>query len=78
MSKLPNLKPREIVTILLHAGFIEHTTHSTHRTYKHPGKKLYTTVSFHTRTIPQGTLRAIIRQAGMTTDEFLSYRKKKK
>lgn len=76
MSKLPNLKPREVVKILLNAGFMEDIGKSAHRTYRHTSKRKYTTVSFHPGTIPQGTLRAIIRQSGMTTDEFLSFRKK--
>jgi predicted RNA binding protein YcfA (HicA-like mRNA interferase family) len=33
------------------------------------------TVPIHfSRTVPKGTLRAIIGQAGLTTEEFLSYR----
>lgn len=77
MSNLPNLKPREIEKILLKAGFLVDTTKSAHRTYKHPKTHTYTTVSFHPGTIPQGTLRAIIKQAGMSSDEFLSFRRKK-
>lgn len=78
MSKLPNLKPREVAELLFRAGFIEDTTKGAHRTYRHPTKGKYTTVSFHPGTIPKGTFRAIIRQTGMTPEEFLSYRKKKK
>jgi predicted RNA binding protein YcfA (HicA-like mRNA interferase family) len=77
MANLPNLKPREIAEILLKAGFVEDTTKSAHRTYRHPSKGRYTTVSFHPGTIPQGTLRAIIKQSGMTLEEFLSFRKRK-
>lgn len=33
------------------------------------------TVPIHfSKTVPKGTLRAIIRQAGLTTEEFLNYR----
>ena len=77
MGKLPSLKPREVAKILLNASFIEDTTKSAHRTYRHPQTKNYTTVSFHPGTIPTGTLRAIVRQSGMTPDDFLSFRKKK-
>ena len=76
MTKLPNLKPREVAKILLKAGFVEDTTKSAHRTYRHPTKGKFTTVSFHPGNIPQGTLRAIIKQSGMTADEFLSHKKK--
>ena len=76
MTKLPNLKPREVAKILLKAGFVEDTTKSSHRTYRHPIKGKYTTLSFHPGNIPQGTLRAIIKQSGMNTDEFLAHKKK--
>ena len=76
MSKLPNLKPREVEAILLRAGFIRHAAKSGHRTYYRAETHAYTVVAFHPGTIPQGTLRAIIRQANMSPDEFLSYRKK--
>lgn len=78
MPKLPALKPREVEHILLKAGFIKHTTKSSHRTYKLLEKKHYTQVAFHPGTIPPGTLRAIIRQSGMTVEEFLSFHKKGK
>ena len=76
MPKLPGLKPREVAKMLLKAGFVEDTTKSAHRTYRHPTKAKFTTVSYHPGNIPTGTLRAIIKQSGMTVDEFLSYRKK--
>ena len=78
MSKLPSLKPREVERILLNAGFSVDTTKSAHRTYFNSTTNKFTTVSFHPGDIPIGTLRAIIRQSGMTSGEFLSLRKKKK
>ena len=77
MSKLPSLKPREVSKILIKAGFVEDTTKSSHRTYFHRINNKYTTVSFHPGAIPTGTLRAIVRQSGMTVDEFLTWRRKK-
>jgi len=74
MPTIPSLRPREVERILLKAGCIKHTTKSGHRTYKHPEKKWKTTVAFHSKTIPTGTLRAIIKQSGMTVDTFLSLR----
>ncbi len=75
MSKLPNLKPREVAEILHKAGFNERKTKSSHYVYKHPQTLRYTSVSFHPGTVPTGTLRAIIRQSGMTVDLFLGFRK---
>ena len=43
-----------------------------HHALKHPDKPhLHVTVAFQKREVPQGTLRAFIKQAGFTTDEFL-------
>ncbi len=78
MSTLPSLKPREVERILLNAGFIPDTNKGSHRTYYHPEKRLHTTVAFHPGDVPTGTLRSIIKQAGMQPDEFLAYKKKKK
>jgi len=33
---------------------------------------LHVTVAFHKRDMQRGTLRAIVKQAGMTTDEFVA------
>ena len=73
---MPALKPREVERILLNAGFVMDTTKSGHRTYHHPVKGRFTTVSFHPGDIPTGTLRAIIHQSGMTVEDFLAFRKK--
>lgn len=78
MSTLPSLKPREVERILFNAGFVPDTSKGSHRTYYHPAKKFHTTVAFHPGDVPMGTLRSIIKQAGMQTEEFLQYRKKKK
>ena len=76
MSKLPNLKPREIERILLKAGFERDTAHGSHRSYYHPHRKRHTTIAFHPGTIPQGTLRAILRQADISLEDFLALRRK--
>lgn len=76
MSKLPSLTPREAERILLRLGFVPDTGKGSHRTYYHPTKKLHTTVSFHPGAIPTGTLRAIIKQTGLSPEEFLSRKKR--
>ncbi|MBI5613300.1 type II toxin-antitoxin system HicA family toxin [Candidatus Gottesmanbacteria bacterium] len=78
MSSLGNFKPREVEAVLFRAGFIIDTKSGSHRSYYHPIRKVHATIAFHPGTIPTGTLRAIIRQTGMTGDEFLSYSKKRK
>ena len=70
MSKLPIISGRELCKLLKKSGyFIDHQTGS-HIILRHgrpPYRRL--TVPDH-KEIAKGTLRAIIRQAGLTLDEF--------
>ncbi|MGH8656095.1 MAG: type II toxin-antitoxin system HicA family toxin [Gammaproteobacteria bacterium] len=71
MSRLPALKPDEVVRKLQSVGFeIDHITGS-HYIMQHPDGPR-TVVPYHAgRDIKRGVLRAIIRQAGLTMGEFL-------
>lgn len=70
MPKLVPRKPREIESILLSHGFILNVSKSSHRQYFHPTTKAHTTVPFHSRDIPPGTLRSIIRQSQLPPELF--------
>jgi predicted RNA binding protein YcfA (HicA-like mRNA interferase family) len=76
MSKeLPALRPREVVRILERAGFVQWRQRGSHRTlYRTSDRRALTVPIRFSKTVPKGTLRAIIGQAGMTTEEFLSHR----
>ncbi|MBU1323344.1 type II toxin-antitoxin system HicA family toxin [Patescibacteria group bacterium] len=78
MAKLPNLKPREVETVLFRAGFELVRTKGSHRTYYCRVKNCFTTVPFHPGDVSRGTLRAIIRQSEMTVEEFTGYLRKKR
>jgi predicted RNA binding protein YcfA (HicA-like mRNA interferase family) len=54
---LPALKAREIIRALERAGFFVHHQTGSHAQLKHR--------------VPIGTLMAILRQAGLSRDEFL-------
>lgn len=74
MSKTPSFKAREVLEILFAAGFEKVRTSGSHIRLR-KGKHLVT-VSFHTKgTVPKGTLKSIIRQTGMTPEQFLSFHK---
>ena len=71
MSKLPVVSGLEVVKALSKIGYeVDHQTGShiilRHREY--PYRRI--TVPLH-REIAKGTLRAIIRQAGLTVEEFV-------
>jgi predicted RNA binding protein YcfA (HicA-like mRNA interferase family) len=71
VSRLPALKPDAVLRKLRAAGFqIDHVTRS-HYIMLHPDGRR-TVVPYHAgREIKRGVLRAILRQAGLTVEEFL-------
>jgi predicted RNA binding protein YcfA (HicA-like mRNA interferase family) len=72
MARLPALKPKEVLRALETAGFyIHHQSGSHARLFHRTRKELRVTIPMHTKDLPIGTLRNIIRQAGLTTKDFL-------
>lgn len=71
-SKLPVLKPKEIVAALERADYKTKRQSGSHSVLHKPGFDRLITVPIHTKDMPLGTLRAIIRQANLTVDEFMS------
>jgi len=74
MSKeLPALRAREVVRVLEKAGFKRWRQKGSHLTMYRPSDHRALTVPIHfARTVPKGTLRAIIKQAGLSIEEFLA------
>lgn len=70
MPKLAPLKPREIESILLKNGFKVNLSKSSHKQYFNPKSGAHTTVSFHSKEIPVGTLRSIVRQSQLPINLF--------
>lgn len=75
MGRLSGFKYREIVQRLRRFGF-EFDRHAagSHEIWFNPQTRRYTTVPHHAGEMPQGTLRAILRQAGIEPDAFLDAR----
>ncbi len=72
MSRLPVLSAREVVKALRKIGYeFDHQrgSHMVLRQTESPHRRL--TVPDHAE-IAKGTLRALLRQAGLTVDEFLA------
>lgn len=68
--KIPPLTAKKVIKILKQNGFeLDHTTGS-HYVFHNPLTKKRVTVAYHTRDIPKGTLMAILKQAGLSTDNF--------
>ena len=64
MSRLPQVKPREMIAALQRAGFSIERIRGSHHFLRHredPTRR--TVVALHARDVPQGTLRDILKQA---------------
>jgi predicted RNA binding protein YcfA (HicA-like mRNA interferase family) len=73
MPKLPAVKPREVIRFLERNGFqLDHTSGS-HFIYYHPDLKRRAVVPKHNRDIPKGTLMSLLREAGFTREDLLSF-----
>ncbi|MCL5268868.1 MAG: type II toxin-antitoxin system HicA family toxin [Bacteroidetes bacterium] len=68
MSKLPVLKPREILQILKKVGFIEVRTRGSHLQLKKGN--LLVTVPIHDHDLSLETLKSILRQARISSKEL--------
>lgn len=73
MSSLAGLRYGDVARKLRAAGFsFDRMAKGSHEIWRNEQSKRYTTVPHHSGAIPEGTVRAIIRQAGLTPDEFAS------
>ena len=71
MTKLPrNVKGKELIRALKRIDFKITGTRGSHVRLSHPDGR-WTQVAVHPKPIPQGTLRAILRQVKLTADELL-------
>lgn len=71
MAKFGSLKPKEVLRALQKAGFYIHEQSGSHVQLKHPSKAGRVTVPNHQGfDLPKAIVRSIIRQAGLTNDEF--------
>lgn len=70
MPKLPQIQSRQIEKVLIQSGFSPRSTKSAHVVFTHPDGRR-TVVPVHNRPVRIGTLRAILRQAKISVDDFL-------
>jgi predicted RNA binding protein YcfA (HicA-like mRNA interferase family) len=71
MSKLPVVSGAQCIKALEKAGFVVYRQRGSHLTLVRADPKAHTTVPNH-KELDRGTLRAIIRQAGLSVDEFIA------
>ena len=75
MGALAGFKYRDIVKRLKALGLEFHRQAAgSHEIWFNPALNRYTTIPNHPGDMPEGTLRAILRQAGIEPDSFLGGR----
>ena len=73
MGRLAGYKYREIVKILKKFGFeFQRQAAGSHEIWYNPSTNRYTTIPNHPGDMPEGTLRAILKQAGIDVMSFLN------
>lgn len=72
MSRLPQITPRKLLAALQREGFIIERVKGSHHFLRHrDNPERRTVIALHSGDIPQGTLRDILRQAGISREGFL-------
>jgi predicted RNA binding protein YcfA (HicA-like mRNA interferase family) len=60
---------REVLARLIRAGFVEVRQTGSHKVLRHPdGRQTY--VAMHPGTLPTGTFRKILKQTGLSEEQF--------
>lgn len=70
MTKLPVLSGQDCIKVLAKAGFAVHHQKGSHIVLRRENPRAMVVVPNH-RELDRGTLRAIVRQAGLSLEDFL-------
>ncbi|NQT13219.1 MAG: type II toxin-antitoxin system HicA family toxin [Planctomycetes bacterium] len=74
MPDLPSISGREAVRAFERAGFSLDRVKGSHHILKKPGHRNALSVPVHgNKNVKKGTLRALIKAAGLTEDEFIAF-----
>jgi predicted RNA binding protein YcfA (HicA-like mRNA interferase family) len=70
-ARLPGTRAKEVIHALRRAGFVAEPQKATsHLILRHPLTKRTTSVPIHSQELPRWLLKKIIKDAGLTEDEF--------
>ena len=70
LARLPGARAKEVIRALERAGFLFERQQGSHATYRHPQSKYTTVVPVHSKELPRWLLKKIIKEAGLTEDQF--------
>jgi predicted RNA binding protein YcfA (HicA-like mRNA interferase family) len=72
MGRLAGHSGDEVIRKLRRSGFVfDRQAKGSHEIWYNPTTKARTTIPRHSGDLPEGTVRAIIKQASLSVDEFL-------
>ena len=69
MTKLPALKPKEIIHGIEKASFVFIRQKGSHKIYIKGNLRI--TIAYHNKEVKKKTLKHIIKQSGLSIEEFL-------
>ena len=70
--RLPALTPKKVISALERADFFVHHIKGSHHALRHQSDpNIRVTIAYHHKDIKIGTLRSIIKQAGLSVDKFI-------
>lgn len=73
MGRLAGFKYRQIIKKLKKLGFeFDRQAAGSHEIWYNPNTDRYTTIPNHPGDMPEGTLKAILKQSGVEVDSFLN------
>ena len=73
LARLPGARAKEVIKALERAGFLFDRQQGSHATYRHPQTKSTTVVPVHSKELPRWLLKKIVKEAGLTEDEFRKF-----
>lgn len=70
MARLPSINPINIIKVLEKKGLVLDRSKGSHRLYYNLDTKRRVSIPFHKKDLPKGTLFEILKQAGISKEEF--------
>ncbi len=70
MTRLPSLKPRDVIRALEKAGFERQRQTGSHVIMAHKEKRRIIPVPMHSKEMERGLIISIIKQSGLTKGQF--------
>ncbi|MEX2181219.1 MAG: type II toxin-antitoxin system HicA family toxin [Gemmatimonadaceae bacterium] len=74
MGRIPPLRPRVVVSILVRLGFVEVRQRGSHRQFRHSDGRATTVPDHGNRDIAPTLVRVIARDIGLSAEEFVDLR----